>query len=380
MERKPDIYPEDFLLGIPRKQSYETDISSSNAPLGEKLRNLLKPKNIRRIAGSAELSQEYYAFLGRMYHSEENYFLTAVLQEKLKSKYPEVRYLGYESFMEVLGFMGFEPDESQFLLWSWSQGMEMEGDEGDPNNIMINALEKHFFQIMEVERFERGGFHRLYRDFGIANAQRYWGRNLKFILEGLKNPGRNYIQGILATGDHNSAMMGRDVLSDFIFDLAGQTPYKSIQVPFRPIEAGNHKELLKRKKTLKEMFGAGKVMAYYVFAHSDATQMGLSKMAVSKVEHLTFEDIKRLDVFGKTWNEHVKNPVIILDACSTGQEIARQISAYLSATVYAPLVPSSIKRIVVSKERDPKITDVIYRNKSVVYQNGKAIRYKAAWE
>lgn len=333
-----------------------------------------------RIASSQELTSQYFDLLRRLYQSEDNYYITPMLEQTLLTPDPKVKYLGYESFMEVLGFMGFEEDEKHFLLWSWSQGMEMKGDDGDPNNIMLNALDKHFYQIIEVERFEKGGFHKLYRDFGIANAQRYWGRNLKFTLEGLKYPGRKYVQGILATGDHNSAMMGRDVLSDFIFDLAGQNPYRNIHVPFRPIEAGNHTELVARKKTLKEMFGPGKVAAYYVFAHSDATSMGLSKVAVSKREQLTFEDIKRLDVFGKAWGEHVNNPVVVLDACSTGQEIARQISAYLSATVYAPLVPTSIRRIVVSKDKNPRITDVIYRDKSVVFENGKVIRQKEAYE
>jgi hypothetical protein len=119
-------------------------------------------------------------------------------------------------------------------------------------------------------------------------------------------------------------------------------------------------------------YGPGKVTAYLLFGHSDGESINLDYGGWGKNQTLTMEDIIKLDVFGKRSGEHAKHPTIILNSCSTGQKLAKHISKYFGARVFAPLVPARIKWIQVDKSG--KIEGVRYSDSSIIFDRGKIVQ------
>lgn len=361
-----------FPLEFAEAQPFDSDSSSSYYELQQLLQKTITHDNMANFAVNPKLKTEYFDFVRRIYQSTSSYYLHSVLELSFEKAKGGTHDFAMETFNQVFSFMGFGSYDTRLLLEKWSEGMQ-EGN-GNPFDIAKNGVEHHMISIVEVERHKKGGFHELFVDFGLSNAERYYGTVLKYQLESVKQKNVSYIQGIMAAGDHSSAKLNTSMLSRFVTDL-NRMNYKTrkLTVPFRAIEVGNHKEVQERKQILRQKYGTGKVLGYYVFGHANEKYMALSKDPTYTNEILTAVDMINLDIFGKNWGEHVTHPTIIFDACSTGVEIAKEISAYLGAKVYAPLVPSHIEWINVSKEGKPKIESVRYADPSVVYDKGKLI-------
>lgn len=353
-------------------QPIDSDSSSSNYELRELLEKTITHKNMNLLGKNPKLKSEYFDFINRIYQSTDSYHLYSVLELSFENAKDETEDFALETFNKVFLHMGFSERDTAILLEKWSEGMK-EGNQ-NPFDVAKNGFKHHMISIIEVERHKKGGFHELFMDFGLTNAQRYYGTLLKRQLESVKQKNSPYIQGIMASGDHSSSMLNSAMLSRFVIDLNGMS-YKTREsiVPFRAIEVGSHDEVLDRKQMLRKKYGSGKVLGYYVFGHANEKYITLSKNPQSYTDILTAEDMINLDIFGKNWGEHVKHPTIILDACSTGVQIAKEISGHLGARVFAPLVPTRIKWISVSQEGTPEIKSVTYADPSVVYDKGKLV-------
>ena len=269
--------------------------------------------------------------------------------------------------------MGFSKEETNDLVYRWRVGMK-DGMHKETEDAILSGLEHHGGSIIETERYKKGGFHKLYKEFGICNAARYYGPGLKHQLAFMEDKNMLYIQAIMATGDHSGAMLGPGVLTQLLWNMNPNTDRKGLEknTTLRAIEVQDQDELTLRKRRLMKKYGQNKVSTYFLFGHSDSYEVTLGQ-GTKQDEYLTIQDIKRLDVFGVNSREHVKHPTIIMCACSTGRLMAKQISELVQARVYAPTGPAYIKYIDTTREDIPKIKGVVYSEPSVVYDCGKLV-------
>lgn len=348
---------------------FDSESSYSNYELTALIQKTHDPQNLQKIYDNPDLKQEYFKFLERIYNSENSYHLTFALTWMFEKARGNNAGLAMETFFKVFSIMGFENWETALLVEKWSEGMEGKFSQFQAAK---KGIGHHLTSIIEIERHKRGGFHELFSEFGIANTARYYGPALKYQLESMRMGKMPYVQAIMATGDWRSSMIGSSTLANLVYDLNPiRIDVPRLSVPFRIIEVGNHDEVLQRKAMLRRQYGKGRVVAYYVYGHADEDSFDLGKEAYTMRHQITMHDVKTLDLFGKKWGEHVEHPIVIFDACSVGKELAKDVSEYLGAKVYAPLVPSRVKRVVVSRTRVPRITDVIYSDENVIYDKGK---------
>ena len=375
MRKEIDQEWQNFPLEEAKKYSFYSESSSSNGNLAKLLNVSFNHQNAARIAKSEKLTHGYFSLIDRIYNSEDTYYLLYALKLPLESKNEDVRTLGEQAFYHVIHSMGFSDSETAALVNDWQIGMGMGNKLTNVSEIILNGIKHHFFPIIELERYKRGAFHTLYQEFGIGNAKRYYGPFLKY-QHAFRNRGSlPYFQEIMAASDHNASILDIEInsrLQDNVTRMNWNTLKPKATV--RAIEVHNHSDLAARKAQLLRRYGGGKVTGYLLFGHSDGSTIEILENTYLREYELNFEDIVRLDVFGKKTGENDGHPDVVFQSCSTGVDLAQKVSKHFSAKVFAPLHPSYIKYIDVDK-RSGKIERVKYSTPSVVYDKGELSKW-----
>ncbi len=360
-----------FPLEKPRDRSLGRDISSSHYKL-DVLEKSFKGQNALRIATDPKVRRAYLEFLDRLYYSEESYYLTTALLEPFQNGDETVRNFGEDAFYHIMETLGFNKHDTSIMVEKWILGMEKIPVRGTYGYIE-RGIERHMESIIELERYKRGAFHTLFKEFGLANACRYNGRALKYQYE-FRDSDLPYIQVINAASDHNGSQLTTSILADLAIDITGGSNQReTMRRTLRAIEVWGHENLVAKKRFLLNRYGPGKVMAYFLFGHGDGKRINLGGNQWSSRENLTIEDIIKLDVFGQKTGEHMGHPTIIFSSCSAGQMFAKRISEHYQALVFAPLAPARILRIDLDRETG-FIERVAYSSASIIFDNGRIVQ------
>lgn len=363
---------QNFYLEEPNPQRADSETSYSYFELSNLLLNTFNDKNTLQLAENPQLRTEYMRFLERIYKSEQTYYLRSALILPLESANPSVQIMGIEAFMHVFGLMGFTGGETAKLVDRWSDAMKIQPN-SNTAKLILEGITHHAISLIGIERYKRGAFHELFKDFGISNTERYYNQALKMQFEYRNSVELPYFQFIMANHDYCSSMLGQSMLSRFAWDLLDYDwNLRKAGAAARFIEVTDLNDLVKRKQQLFMKYGPKKITGYYVYGHSDGDFITLGGNR-GRVYEMSAEDMINLDIFGRETGENNGHPDIIFDSCSTGQKMAKRISKYFNARVYAPLVPAKIKDIVV-KPRTRVIEKVVYNEPSIIFDCGKIVQ------
>ena len=363
-----------FPLDNPEPVDYYRDPFADNPDLYDLFVKTSQSRSATRLIDNQETYLQYLKFIARIYKSNNIHAIYQAVSIPLNSK-SEVSYkLGTKLFVNFLQMIGFSYPEVLELTGKWANGI-LDGNTLEHNELLQQIIRFHLGTILGVERYKAGGIKELNRDFGISHPGRWYGYFLKQQLHFATNTKTHYCQAIMGDGDYNGCTLERSIADQLSFNLnkpLGPQPHRKIAM--RGIEAKNHQELSQRKNHLLQRYAQGKVELYYFFGHSDANSIGLGPDPYDPTQNLTFDDIVRLDLFGKRSQESVVHPTIILNACSTGQSIAQKISEYFQALVYAPLEPSKVLHVQVNQTGPILIGRVDYEGPSVIFDYGQLVK------
>jgi hypothetical protein len=186
------------------------------------------------------------AFVDRIYMSEDSYYLEPALEIPLKSVWAPVRNFGVETFYHLMGSMGFTSSETYELVDSWEIGMNFKPR--DRAKLIADGLGHHSMSIIGLERYRKGAFHQMFKDFGIANAERYYDRGLRYQFQFKDDSTLPYVQQIMAAYDHNESQLNSSAMCNFATDISRfDYESKTARATVRVIEVKNHEDLVSRK-------------------------------------------------------------------------------------------------------------------------------------
>ena|GEM_PF-6379236 len=235
----------------------------------------------------------------------------------------------------------------------WEKGRRLASSVGahaDDREICINfayALDK----LGEEKTKE------LYLRFGIEYFARYPPEYLKKMLEGGIDPSLPLLIVAYNKNDWNGAFYDNFDSMHFL-----QNHYRMLVVEMET-ELEFYGQLSKIEQD------HGKIDTLIIGGHGSEGSISLG-MGPEEIYDLTFEDLREMRKYKYLFKE---KPTVILQSCSTGKDesaIGARISRIWDAKLFAPKEPTSVKEIRVDKETG-EISEVIYGEKSAVFENGK---------
>lgn len=204
-------------------------------------------------------------------------------------------------------------------------------------------IRDNFFNIRELEDFQKGSTEFLYQNYGIRNFDRYpWDLLINQVKEhGNKEKPYGVIIG--PTSDHNGAF---SQLGNLVWHSLYEQLSKAGYL-LRVIECESKLELVKRLRILDRNYGDQQKISFsFICGHGSNDNIAFGQNFYKN--ELRMEDL--LDSRAIKTRKYLRNhPVLVLISCSTGAEsgIGQELSKLMKARVVAPDSPTNVSRISV---------------------------------
>ncbi len=240
------------------------------------------------------------------------------------------------------------PADELFTWWkdagSLAKRRNSESSQYDVN-VVNSVFSGNIRTIIDIEKARKGSVKELFEEFNIHNFGRYSEDTLLNQLDRKNHPGKSVLV-FQAKHDHNKAFFGSHRwMSLFKSDLQAIDP----DINMRIYEVDSRTSIVRAHKKEARKFGPNIIGEIYS-AHGEADHFTLSTDPVrptSPSEVVSAEDLPPFIVErmkDKYFNPDAK-PFIILDSCSTDQELGPHIRSNSTALVLAPDKPVALDAI-----------------------------------